>query len=174
MALWFAEHYPNATVRGVSNSNSQREWIMARAAERGLTNLKIYTGNIVRASSDMQYTLASWHTSHSRHRRALSQVEWQLPEGEEPFDRVISIEMLEHMKNYEKLFEKLSTWIKPEGLFFTHIFTHKTFAYHFEAKEDSDWMTKCAPLTQRTARSPESSNTKQASPTCNPVPAHHT
>ena len=49
VALWFAEHYPNATVRGVSNSNSQREWIMARAAERGLTNLKIYTGNIVRA-----------------------------------------------------------------------------------------------------------------------------
>jgi cyclopropane-fatty-acyl-phospholipid synthase len=47
VALWFAEHYPKATVRGVSNSNSQREWIMARAAERGITNLKIYTGNIV-------------------------------------------------------------------------------------------------------------------------------
>ena len=76
----------------------------------------------------------------------MTQVEWQLPEGEEPFDRVISIEMLEHMKNYEKLFAKLSTWIKPGGLFFTHIFTHKEYAYHFEAKEDSDWMTKYAPL----------------------------
>ena len=51
VALWFAEHYPQATVRGVSNSNSQREWIMARAAERGITNLKIYTGNIVREPS---------------------------------------------------------------------------------------------------------------------------
>lgn len=51
MALWFAEHYPKATVRGVSNSNSQREWIMARAAERGITNLKIYTGNIVSSTT---------------------------------------------------------------------------------------------------------------------------
>lgn len=56
MALWFAEHFPKATVRGVSNSNSQREWIMARAAERGLTNLKIYTGNIVRAQPHVQHT----------------------------------------------------------------------------------------------------------------------
>ena len=60
MALWFAEHYPNATVRGVSNSNSQREWIMARAAERGITNLKIYTGNIVSISATLlQHYLSS-------------------------------------------------------------------------------------------------------------------
>ena len=50
--------------------------------------------------------------------------------------------MLEHMKNYEKLFEKLSSWLAPGGMFFTHIFTHKTYAYHYEVKEDSDWMTK--------------------------------
>ena len=98
VALWFAEHYPKATVRGVSNSNSQREWIMARAQERGLTNLKIYTGNIV---------------------------EWELPEGEEQFDRVISIEMLEHMKNYEKLF----------GTFFVSIFA--PFYVHRSSKARS-------------------------------------
>jgi cyclopropane fatty-acyl-phospholipid synthase-like methyltransferase len=78
----------------------------------------------------------SWLATNDRATESLSQVEWQLPEGEEPFDRVISIEMLEHMKNYEKLFAKLSTWIKPGGLFFTHIFTHKEYAYHFEAKEE--------------------------------------
>lgn len=62
-----------------------------------MTNLKIYTGNIVT---------------------------WNPPKEEDPFDVVISIEMLEHMKNYEKLFEKLNGWLAPKGKFFTHIFTH--------------------------------------------------
>eukprot|EP01048_Picozoa_sp_COSAG05_P003702 COSAG05_NODE_177_length_14916_cov_8.104002_17_plen_152_part_00 len=65
VSLWFAEHFPDATVRGISNSNSQREWIMAKAKKRGLGNLKIYTGNIV---------------------------EWNPPKEEEQFDVVISIE----------------------------------------------------------------------------------
>jgi len=115
VSLWFAEHFPEATVRGISNSNSQREWIMAEAKKRGLGNLKIYTGNIV---------------------------EWSPPEEEEPFDVVISIEMLEHMKNYEKLFKKVASWIKPGGVFFTHIFTHRLYAYHYETNNEADWMTK--------------------------------
>ena len=88
---------------------------MARAKERGLTNLKIYTGNIV-----------SWNPQKKKsHLTELFQLEnaWST-------------------KNYEKLFAKLATWLKPGGKFFTHIFTHKLYSYHFEAKEESDWMTR--------------------------------
>eukprot|EP01048_Picozoa_sp_COSAG05_P003701 COSAG05_NODE_177_length_14916_cov_8.104002_16_plen_62_part_00 len=48
------------------------------------------------------------------------------------------------MKNYQKLFKKVASWIKPGGAFFTHIFTHKLYAYHYEAASEADWMTKCA------------------------------
>eukprot|EP01051_Picozoa_sp_SAG22_P010112 SAG22_NODE_889_length_6648_cov_6.695984_4_plen_313_part_00 len=104
VSLWFAKNYPKSEFRGISNSNSQREWIMARAKEQGLTNLRIYTGNIV---------------------------EWDAKNEDDykPFDRVISIEMLEHMKNYEMLFGKVATWLKDDGKMFVHIFTHKTYAY---------------------------------------------
>lgn len=58
------------------------------------------------------------------------------------FDRLVSVEMLEHMRNYEKLFERFSSFLKPEGLFFVHIFTHHRFAYPFEIKDDTDWMSR--------------------------------
>ena len=61
---------------------------------------------------------------------------------EDKFDRVISVEMFEHMKNYEKLMGNVSRWLKPDGMLFVHIFTHRDFAYHFIARDDSDWMAR--------------------------------
>ena len=63
-------------------------------------------------------------------------------EGEAVFDRVVSVEMFEHMKNYERLLANISRWLKPEGRLFVHIFTHREFAYHFVARDDSDWMAR--------------------------------
>jgi cyclopropane-fatty-acyl-phospholipid synthase len=119
VSLWFAAKFPEClTVVGFSNSNTQRKYIMGQAKSRGLTNVDVITGNIVT---------------------------FQLPDTVEPFDRVISIEMLEHMKNYELLLAKVGSFLKPGGLFFAHIFTHLTSPYHFQLMdppEPSDWMTK--------------------------------
>ncbi len=112
LSLWLAEQYPNSDITGLSNSSGQRAYIMDKAKAKGLSNLKIITANVVEYDFDMQ------------------------------FDRVMSIEMLEHMKNYERLFEKISRWLKEDGLFFTHIFTHKNFAYHYEDTDGNDWLTR--------------------------------
>jgi len=58
------------------------------------------------------------------------------------FDRVVSVEMFEHLKNYELLFRNIARWLKPGGLLFTHIFTHSRFSYHFVARDASDWMSR--------------------------------
>lgn len=117
LSLWLAEKFPRAQVVGLSNSSGQREFIEQRARERGLVNLKILTGNIV---------------------------DFQFPAGgvEAGFDRILSIEMFEHMKNYGLLLEKLSRWLRPQGTLFVHIFVHKLLAYHFEDKDQTDWMSR--------------------------------
>jgi cyclopropane-fatty-acyl-phospholipid synthase len=120
LSLYLAEKYPGAEIVGVSNSHGQREFIEQRAAERGLKNLRILTGNIVDFDFDMPAA-----------------------RGEAAgFDRVLSVEMFEHMKNYGLLLAKIARWIKPEGRLFVHIFAHKQFAYHFEDKDRSDWMSR--------------------------------
>ncbi|TGN19764.1 methyltransferase domain-containing protein [Leptospira idonii] len=112
ISLYVAEKFPKCKVTGVSNSKTQKLFIEARAKERGLKNITILT-------QDMnEFTIR------------------------EKFDRIISVEMLEHMKNYEKLFEKLAKFLKEDGKFFVHIFTHKKFAYPFEVVDDTDWMAK--------------------------------
>lgn len=117
VSLWLAEQLPNAQIVGLSNSNGQREFIEARARDCGLQNLQILTGDIA---------------------------EYQMPDEvlEQGFDRVISIEMFEHMKNYAALLNKISGWMKPEARLFVHIFVHKLLAYHFEDKNRDDWMTR--------------------------------
>ena len=116
LSLWLAEHYPNARIVGLSNSHSQRQFIQRRAAERGLSNLEVLTGNIV---------------------------DFEFGRGVEAcFDRILSIEMFEHMKNYGLLFDKLARWLKPRGTLFVHIFAHKLLAYHFQDRGDSDWMSR--------------------------------
>jgi len=112
LSLWMADTYPNAQVTGVSNSATQKSHIDAEAKRRGLSNLRIIT-------CDMN----------------------QFDIGEE-FDRVVSVEMFEHMKNYERLMGNISRWLKPGGKLFVHIFTHREYAYHFVAKDASDWMAR--------------------------------
>jgi len=116
LSLWMAEKYPNAFITGVSNSATQKLHIDAQAKKRGLKNLRIIT-------CDMNRFEASQH-------------------GLEKFDRVVSVEMFEHMKNYERLMGNIARWLKPDGKLFVHIFTHKEYAYHFTARDESDWMAR--------------------------------
>lgn len=102
MSLWLAERYPNATVHGVSNSHGQREHIEAVARERGLANLTITTADV----------------------NAFA------PEGR--YDRVVSIEMFEHMRNWRELLRRVSTWLEDDGLAFVHVFSQRRLPYRFE------------------------------------------
>lgn len=113
LTLWIAEKYPASRVVGVSHSRTQREYILGEAARRGLRNIDIITCDM----TGFDYPAAS-------------------------VDRVISVEMFEHMKNWPKLMGRVARWLRPGGLFFAHVFTHSRFCYHFEAKDDSDWMSR--------------------------------
>jgi cyclopropane-fatty-acyl-phospholipid synthase len=112
LTLWMAEHYPNSRITGVSNSASQRQFILARAAKRSLRNVQILTDDMNEFS----------------------------PPG--IYDRVISVEMFEHMRNWQALLANISSWLKPEGKLFIHIFTHKKFAYPYEVRDEGDWMAQ--------------------------------
>ena len=116
-SLWAAKRFPNAQLVGLSNSNGQRQFIEEQARQRGLANLQIVTANVVDFDFD--------HT--------------QLGRG---FDRVVTIEMFEHMKNYAALLAKVASWLKADGRLFVHVFAHREFAYHFSDNDDSDWMTR--------------------------------
>lgn len=72
------------------------------------------------------------------------------------YDRAVSIECFEHMKNYKKLLKHVSTWLKPDALFFCHVFCHKTLAYHFEDNGDEDWMTRCVHMLHASNGLPQS------------------
>jgi cyclopropane-fatty-acyl-phospholipid synthase len=112
LSLWMAENFPAAKITGVSNSTSQKAYIDSQAQKRGLKNLTIITRDMNR------FDIAG------------------------KFDRVVSVEMFEHMKNYERLMASISRWLKPDGKLFVHIFTHREFAYHFVARDASDWMAR--------------------------------
>ena len=110
LSLWMAERYPESQITAVSNSTPQREYIQSRMEARNLNNLRIITADMNEFSIDEQ------------------------------FDRVVSVEMFEHMRNWPRLLERISRWMKPEARLFIHIFTHHKFAYPFEVKGDDDWM----------------------------------
>ncbi|GAA5632357.1 ubiquinone biosynthesis O-methyltransferase, mitochondrial [Acinetobacter calcoaceticus] len=111
--LWMAEHYPNAKITAVSNSATQRQHILAEAEKRGLQNIKIIT-------CDVNILELKEHS----------------------FDRVVSVEMFEHVRNYQKLFQKIQLWLKPNGLLWCHIFCHRFLHYPFEIKSEYDWMSR--------------------------------
>ncbi|GET40859.1 SAM-dependent methyltransferase [Microseira wollei] len=102
LSLYLAEKYPNSKITGLSNSSTQKEFIDSQKDLHGLKNLNIITGDI-----------SQFDTSAT-------------------FDRIVSIEMFEHIRNYEQLLAKVASWIKPDGLLFVHIFTHLKYAYYFE------------------------------------------
>ncbi|CAO1614721.1 unnamed protein product [Sympodiomycopsis kandeliae] len=117
VSLFLAEKYPNSRIKSLSNSKTQKIYIDKTAASRGLKNLQVFTGDV------KQYEFT-----------------------DVKFDRIISIEMFEHMKNYSLLFRKVSSWLKSASskedpsLLFIHIFCHKTTPYHFE--QDDGWMAQ--------------------------------
>jgi len=113
LSLWLATRFPGARITTVSNSRTQKEYIDARSAERGLSNLEVITCDINRL---------------------------ELPAGE--FDRVVSVEMFEHMRNYEILLARIASWMKPSATLFVHIFSHREYAYPFEVRDSSDWMAR--------------------------------
>ncbi len=113
LTLWLAEQYPNSQITAVSNSTSQREYIERKASELGIAgNLQILTCDMNDFDTNTQ------------------------------FDRVVSVEMFEHMRNYRMLLNRISSWLLPTGKLFVHIFCHRELAYEFQDKEASDWMSR--------------------------------
>jgi cyclopropane fatty-acyl-phospholipid synthase-like methyltransferase len=58
------------------------------------------------------------------------------------FDRVVSVEMFEHLRNWPEAFRRVRGWLAPEGRFFMHVFVHRSTPYAFEPRDDSDWMSR--------------------------------
>lgn len=111
-SLWAAEKFPNSQITSVSNSSGQRAYIEEQARLRGLANLQVIT-------ADMNV----FDTGQS-------------------FDRAVSVEMFEHMRNYRRLFARIHRWLKPDAKLFIHVFSHKTLTYLFEDEGDDDWMAR--------------------------------
>ncbi|MEQ1543719.1 cyclopropane-fatty-acyl-phospholipid synthase family protein [Methyloglobulus sp.] len=112
LTLWMAERLPHSNITSVSNSNSQREYILQQAKLRGLANIEVLTCDVNQLSLDRQ------------------------------FDRVVSVEMFEHMRNYDNLLAKVASWLKSNGKLFVHIFCHRYLSYPFETNGDDNWMGK--------------------------------
>ena len=112
LSLWIAEHFPDASVTAVSNSQSQHDFIVAQAAERDIQNISVQV-------CDMNDFDAG-----------------------DTFDRIVSIEMFEHMRNYEELFRRIDSWLAPKGKFFMHIFCHRSTPYEYIDNGPSDWMSR--------------------------------
>jgi cyclopropane-fatty-acyl-phospholipid synthase len=136
LSLFMASAYPNSRFTVVSNSHSQKEYIDRQARQRGLQNLLVITADMnsfapadpvdpVAPADPATATIAPGESA---------------PAGS--FDRVVSVEMFEHMRNYQKLMEKISLFLKPDGKLFVHIFTHTRYAYLFESRDSSDWMSQ--------------------------------
>ena len=112
LTLWMAERYPASQITALSNSASQREHIEAQAAAKGLANVRVIT----RDFNDFDTA--------------------------DRFDRVVSVEMFEHLRNWPHAFAQVARWLLPDGRFFMHVFAHRDAAYEFVERDASDWMSK--------------------------------
>ena len=112
LSLYMAEMFPNSRIVSVSNSASQRAYIEARARAMGFENLEVRTANMTEFEAGAQ------------------------------FDRIVSVEMFEHMSNWHALLERTRHWLKPEGRLFIHIFTHKDRSYRFDHRDPADWIAQ--------------------------------
>jgi cyclopropane-fatty-acyl-phospholipid synthase len=112
LSLWIARNYPACSVTSVSNSVPQKHHIESKAAEEGLTNIQVFTADMNVFETDGR------------------------------FDRIVSVEMFEHMRNYRELFKRIHGWLDDDGRFFMHIFCHRTSAYEFLDQGPSDWMSR--------------------------------
>ena len=111
-SMHLAQKFPNCKVVSVSNSNSQRKFIQTRCQKHGIKNIEVITADVNTFKPNIT------------------------------FDRIVSIEMFEHMRNYQVSLSRIAQWLNCNGKLFVHIFTHKEYAYLFEAKEEDDWMGK--------------------------------
>ena len=112
LTLWMAERYPASRITALSNSRPQREWIESEARRRGLRNIAVVTGDVTH-----------FHPQTS-------------------FDRVVSVEMFEHLRNWPEMFRRVACWLQPRGRFFMHVFVHRTAPYAFEERGPGDWMSR--------------------------------
>jgi cyclopropane-fatty-acyl-phospholipid synthase len=112
LSLWMAARYPRASVTAVSNSATQGAFIRARAAERGLGNLQVVTADVNRFEPGRR------------------------------FDRVVSVEMFEHLRNWPEALRRVARWLEPDGRVFLHVFAHRAYAYPFELDGNGDWMAR--------------------------------
>jgi cyclopropane-fatty-acyl-phospholipid synthase len=112
LSLWIAEHFPKATVTSVSNSRSQHDYITNAAENRGLENIEVHVGDMNDFAAPGTY------------------------------DRIVSVEMFEHMRNYPELFRRIRKWLEPDGRFFMHIFCHRTTPYEYIDRGPGDWMSR--------------------------------
>lgn len=112
LSMYMAEHFPHSRIVAVSNSKSQKQYIDGEAARRDLTNLEVLTADMNDFDTECR------------------------------FDRVVSVEMFEHMRNYEELMRRIASWSRPHALLFVHVFSHIRFAYPYEVRDASDWMAQ--------------------------------
>ena len=112
LTCYMASKLPNSKITAVSNSKDQKEHILNRCKNQGLDNIEVITADM----NDF--------------------------ETENNYDRVVSIEMFEHMRNYKKLLSKVSSWLNDDGKLFIHIFTHQSVVYPFENQGEADWMAR--------------------------------
>ena len=112
LSLWMAERYPTARITAVSNSGSQRAFIERSARERALTNLRVIT-------DDMNVFVPTAR-----------------------FDRIVSVEMFEHMANWVALLGRVRGWLRPDGRLFLHVFAHTTSPYRFDRRQRADWIAQ--------------------------------
>ena len=112
LTLWMASRYPGSSITAVSNSQSQGEYIRIKAREAGLENIDVITADMNDFDTGKR------------------------------FDRIVSVEMFEHMRNYDELFKRISHWLHHDGRFFMHIFVHRNTPYLFEDRDASDWMSR--------------------------------
>ena len=130
LTLWMAEQFPASGITGVSNSGSQKEFIAGEAARRGLRNVRIVTADMNEFAPELMKATEEKKTDGQT----------GAPEGR--YDRVISVEMFEHMRNWEALLARIARWLKADGKLFIHIFTHARFAYPYEVRGAGDWMAQ--------------------------------
>ena len=112
LTCYMASKLPNSKITAVSNSKDQKEHILNRCKNQGLDNIEVITADM----NDF--------------------------ETQNKYDRVVSIEMFEHMRNYKKLLSKISSWLNDDGKLFIHIFTHQSVVYPFENQGEADWMAR--------------------------------
>jgi cyclopropane-fatty-acyl-phospholipid synthase len=110
LSLWMAQTLPSARITAVSNSASQRAYIEAQAVSLGLSNLRIITADMNAFEADRS------------------------------FDRVVSVEMFEHMSNWRALLSRVRGWLKPDGRLFIHVFSHRATPYRFDHRDEADWI----------------------------------